>query len=42
MSCRLISFLDVKCFIRDLFRELSVKLFCGISEDVECKHRGML
>ena len=39
MSCRLISFFDVKCFVRDLSR---VFPFREISEDVEYKHRGMV
>ena len=37
MSCRLISFFDVKCFVRDPFREFFREIF----EDVEYKHRGM-
>ena len=43
MSCRLISFFDVKCFVRDLFREFfrGYRLR-GISKDVEYKHRGMV
>ncbi|KAF3569050.1 hypothetical protein DY000_02014568 [Brassica cretica] len=43
MSCRLISFFDVKCFVRDPFERFPARYrLRGISGDVEYKHRGMV